>query len=72
MNAMLSIDNGHSYYTSVEIENVWNAIRPYYHAIVQAMDDDVREEVHADIAPCTDAEFLSEYLRRASDDIIIG
>lgn len=36
----------------------------YFDAAVQLMDDDLREEVHADLAPCTDEEFLREYERR--------
>ena len=28
------------------------------------MDDDIREAVHMDVAPCTDVEFLAEYCRR--------
>ena len=36
------------------------------------MDDDTREAVHHDIAPCTDPEFVAEYLHRAPDDLIIG
>ena len=40
--------------------------------IAEFMDDDVRESVHNDMAPCTDAEFLAEYLRRAPADLVIG
>lgn len=29
------------------------------------MDDDTRDAVYYDIAPCADAEFVAEYLRRA-------
>lgn len=32
--------------------------------IVSLMDDDVREDVHADLAPCTEDEFLEEYKKR--------
>ena len=31
---------------------------------VNIMDDDIREEVHADLAPCTDQEFIDEYVKR--------
>ena len=30
--------------------------------IVSYMDDDKREEVHAELAPCTNEEFLKRYL----------
>ena len=40
--------------------------------VAQYMDDDTREEVHAYFAPCTEEEFLTEYLRRAPHDLVIG
>lgn len=33
-------------------------------AAVELMDDDLREEVHRDLAPCTWEEFAEEYARR--------
>ncbi len=36
-------------------------------AAVSIMDDELREEVAADIAPCTDQEFFDEYSRRHAD-----
>lgn len=30
----------------------------------ELMDDEIREEVHNDISPCTDIEFLREYMKR--------
>lgn len=65
--ANISINNGRDYCTASEALDALGM-----DILVQYMDDDTREAVHADIAPCTDLEFLSEYLRRASDDIIIG
>ena len=35
-----------------------------YDAAVALMDDEIREAVHADLAPCSDLEFLEEYIRR--------
>jgi hypothetical protein len=35
-----------------------------YKAAVALMDDEIREAVHADLAPCTDEEFLEEYMKR--------
>lgn len=34
------------------------------------MDDDTREAVHLDLAPCSPEEFLREYLERDPDFII--
>ena len=31
---------------------------------VYLMDDEIREAVHADLAPCTDQEFIDEYVKR--------
>ena len=35
-----------------------------FEVAVNLMDDDIREEVHADLAPCTDQEFMDEYVKR--------
>lgn len=43
-----------------------------FNSIACVMEDDLREAVHFDLAPCSEAEFLSEYLRRADADLIIG
>ena len=31
---------------------------------VELMDDDIREAIHSDLAPCTEQEFLDEYVIR--------
>lgn len=67
----ISLDNGRSYMTAQEAmpeiteRNLWDAV-------VNLMDDDTREAVHAEIAPCTEAEFLARYLELAPCDIITG
>ena len=35
-----------------------------YEECVMLMDDDLREEIHKDMAPCGEQEFLDEYVRR--------
>ena len=35
-----------------------------YDAAVALMDDDLREEVAADLAPCTEQEFFTEYYKQ--------
>jgi hypothetical protein len=45
--------------------NAWDTI-------VNMMDDETREAVADEFAPCTEADFLQEYLRRAPHDLIIG
>ena len=63
----ISIDNGSTFITPAEaIKNMsWDVI-------VNAMDDEVREKVHAELAPCTNTEFLNRYLELASEDLIVG
>lgn len=34
----------------------------FYEAAVALMDDDIREALHAELAPCGDAEFLAAYM----------
>lgn len=63
----ISINNGATY-TTIE-DALANCS---WDAIVQMMDDEIREHVANAIAPCTNEEFLTEYLRRASEDLIIG
>lgn len=63
----ISINNGASYISVSEaIETVGMDV------IVSMMDEELREQVHHDIAPCTNEEFVEEYLRRSNEDIIIG
>lgn len=33
----------------------------YYDSAVVLMDDDLREELHRELAPCTEQEFFSAY-----------
>ncbi len=35
-----------------------------FDAVVSLMDDEIREAVHADLAPCTEQEFIDEYVKR--------
>ena len=35
-----------------------------FETCVVLMNDDIKEEIHADIAPCTGQEFVDEYCKR--------
>lgn len=35
----------------------------YYNAAVNLMDDEIREKLHHELAPCTDEEFLKAYIK---------
>ena len=67
----ISLDNGMTYQTAAE---AWPEIqeRGLWEAIVEMMDDDIRERVHDRLAPCSEAEFLAEYLKEAKTPQIIG
>jgi hypothetical protein len=69
--AKISLDNGHTYMTAQEAMPEI-AERGLWDAIVNLMDDDTREAVHNEIAPCTELEFLVRYLEIAPDDLVIG
>jgi hypothetical protein len=69
--AKISLDNGHIYMTAQEAMPEI-AERGLWDAIVNLMDDDTREAVHNELAPCTEAEFLARYLELAPYDLIIG
>lgn len=36
-------------------------------AAVNLMDDEIREELHAELAPCDDQEFLDAYVERHAE-----
>ena len=42
----------------------WIIENGYYEAAVNLMDDEIREELHNEMAPCTDLEFLEAYMER--------
>ena len=68
---MISLDNGHTYLTAGEaIPEILN--RNLWDVVANAMDDDVRESVHNDVAPCSEVEFLAAYLERAAEDLVVG
>lgn len=63
----ISINNGRSYVT------VGEALKEIdFDAIVNYMDDESREQVNKELAPCTEQEFLTRYLELAENDLIIG
>lgn len=71
MKNIISLDNGRTWMTADEAMDEINE-RNLWDTIVEMMDDEIREAVHSDIAPCTEEEFLDEYLRRADAGLIIG
>ena len=72
MSKYVSFNNGASWLDAEEAMQEVSE-RPYlWQMLVDIMDDDIREAVHRDLAPCSEEQFLTEYLKRANDDLIIG
>lgn len=63
----VSVNNGNSYCT---VQEAINSVD--WDVIVNYMDDDTREQVHNELAPCTEEEFLARYLELAKEDLVIG
>ena len=59
--ASISIDNGNTFMDAKDAMAEINE-RNLWDNVVMMMDDDIREKVHAELAPCTDEEFLARYL----------
>lgn len=38
-----------------------NGTEIYYNVAVMLMDDEIREELHRELAPCTEQEFFTAY-----------
>lgn len=66
----ISIDNGRTLMTATEAASTMTKLQ--LRLITNIMDDELREQIHNELAPCSDEEFLAAYLERATDDIIIG
>lgn len=64
----LSLDNGLNFFDPKDLSDL--EIGPYWDALVEMMDDDIRERVHYELAPCTDEDFLRRYLDLAKEDLI--
>lgn len=74
----LSLDNGRTFMTrdDIEAEGLDSILAAHpaiaWSVIVNAMDDDTREAVSAELAPCSEEEFLLRYLELAPANLIIG
>lgn len=66
----LSLDNGLNFFDPKDLSDL--EIGPYWDALVEMMDDDIRERVHYELAPCTDEDYLRRYLELAKDDLMLG
>lgn len=71
MDKFVSINNGKTLETAAEAMPEIMA-RGLWDALVNVMDDDTREEVASELAPCSEEEFLERYLALAPADLVIG
>lgn len=67
----VSLDNGTNSLTADEAMPMIIE-RGLWDTLAEMMHDATRERVHAELAPCTDLEFLRRYLELAPYDLIIG
>lgn len=63
----ISIDNGNTFVSPAEALEVITL-----DTMAMYMDDEIREMVNAELAPCTEIEFLAYYLEFAVENLIIG
>jgi hypothetical protein len=73
---VISVDNGLTGHTANTLPDEWLEDNRW-NAIVNVMDDEVRELVHADFEPIGHTtedrrRFLADYLARADSDLVIG
>lgn len=75
--ARINLSNGSKsyYFTADEAAEAlsyaaYNGIS--FEAIASMMDEDTSARAVLDVGPCSDDEFLSAYLKRAGEDLIIG
>ena len=71
----ISIDNGKTFFNVEELDVLFELVKnssDTWLKIVNAMDDEIREMVNAELAPCAEIEFLTRYLELADNDLIIG
>ena len=69
----ISIDNGAHFITPDSLDDIDAILAAVpLSDLVPYMDDEAREQTAADLAPCSDAEFLRHYLEIAPADLIFG
>ena len=56
-------EHPHEVYRDHNMVRVHNELHDFEY-VSEMMDDDIREAVHMDIAPCTNQEFIDEYIKR--------
>ena len=69
--SMISLNNGFSWLSAEDAMSVIDKY-DFWDTVVETMDDDTRESVHAELAPCSRLDFLRRYLELAQENLILG
>ncbi len=75
-----SLDNGRTYLDADECitemqkqsEESGIPFKRIWEVAASLMDDGIREQVHCELAPCSERDFLARYLELADEHLIIG
>lgn len=68
--AQISMDNGLTFHGPEELSEL--PLGEYWDALCEVMDEGVAGQVHNELAPCSEEEFLRRYLELAKDDLMLG
>ena len=73
MMAKISLNNSATFktYNDLDIDDIDKIVTDWDN-VVSYMDDETREQVHGELAPCDNLAFLKRYLEIAKTDLIIG
>ena len=73
MTVKISLNNGTTVkdYNDLTMDDI-DYINEGWDYVVSYMDDETREQVHSELAPCSELDFLKRYLEIAKTDLIIG
>ena len=73
MMVKISLNNGCSFksYDDLSVDDL-DCMNEDWDYVVAYMDDETREQVHDELAPCDNLAFLKRYLEIAKADLIIG
>ena len=72
----ISFNNGRSYYDTDDIrstglDKILSDEHVTWDYIATVMDDEIREQVHRELAPCSNEDFLIRYLELSPDNFIV-
>ena len=66
----LSLDNGLTFTTDIREPNIAKEIREKWDNLTNLMNDRIREEIHMKLSPCSELDFLEEYL--SYESLVLG